>query len=449
MGWNSKFLPNPALPLRTKKVMRKYSAILCLFLMGGTSIGAQTPKKSIDFYIENANRNSPLQLDEQNQSNILNSEKQYLKNVYMHAQTLLTGNYLFVPIVEKTNGATSFKWNAQSADNYYGYDLGVSNGNLQGSIVWTKPLLGKNVYDAAESQINVQQDILTNNIRLNHHDIQRNVIDQYILCLLDKKQMILADSISQVLASQENIISRLAYAGQAKQSDVQMIKIERKANDDTKASCMQSYHSHLMELNALCCIRDTAIADIEDIKLHRNLPAGESGFLTKYHLDSISAVRAQRMYETKYKPQLNLFTTAGMQTTHYDRMYKNFGVSAGLTFSMLLSDGKLKKIKQHETDATLASIEIYKKNLLTQNEIRSRQCIATINDLDLRIGLLNTQIEDYNKMLDMSIKEIRAGQMSVFDYITVLKNIISVQQQKMTLDANRQLVINAYNYYNW
>jgi outer membrane protein TolC len=63
--------------------------------------------------------------------------------------------------------------------------------------------------------------------------------------------------------------------------------------------------------------------------------------------------------------------------------------------------------------------------------------------------MLNAQMTEYKHLLDMCEKEIRAGQMSVFDYITTLKNMISVQQQKMTAEANRTLAMNAYNYYNW
>lgn len=425
------------------------SFFVCLFVTACVSLTAQSTKRPLDYYVSKAVTNSPLQMDEHNQSAILESERQYLKNVCIHAQTLLTGSYLFVPIVTNENGSTSFKWNAQSADDYYGYDLGVSNGNLQCGVTWTKPLLGRSVYQAAESQIGVQQDILKNNIRLSRHDIERNVIDQYILCMLDQNQLAYADSISRLLAIQESLITRLAYAGQAKQSDIQLIRIEQSANKEMMASCRQSYRSHLMELNALCCIKDTADVAVENIAIRKNVRMEASGFLTKYKLDSVHAVTLQRAYETKYKPQLNLFTNFGLQTTNYGSMYKHFGASAGLTFSMLLSDGRLKKIRQRETDAALSSISIYRDNLVAQNDIRLSQCTAAVNDDDVRLGMLDAQITEYTRLLDICRKEMKMGQMSVFDYITTLKNIISVRRQKMTLEANRQLAVNAYNYYNW
>jgi hypothetical protein len=429
--------------------MRRHLFLIVWFTTTCVSLQAQTTKYSLEYYVSKALLSSPLLMDEHNQTSILDDEKSYLMNVYTHAQTLLTGNYLFVPIIETDNEKTSFKWNAQSANHYYGYDLGVSNGNLQYGVTWTKPLLGKSVYQVAESQINTQREMLKNNIRLNRHDIERNVIDQYVLCMLDRDQIDFADTISKILATQADFITRLAYVGQAKQSDIQMIIIEQKANNETKASCVQSFRNHLMELNALCCIRDTTTGHIEKTVITKSVEVGVSQFLTKYNLDSINTIASQKIYETKYKPQLNMFTNFGLQTTNYSSMYKNFGLSAGVTFSMLISDGKLKRIKQRETAATLSSISIYKNNLVTQNEIHRNQCSEALNDYDIRVHLLDSQIAEYGRLLDICQKEIKVGQMSVFDYITTLKNMISVRQQKMTVEANRQLATNAYNYYNW
>jgi outer membrane protein TolC len=413
------------------------------------SDGQPTVRRSLDYYLSMAEKNNPTVLDFANQTAILNSEKQYQKNVYTHAQTLLTGSYLFVPIVVKDNGSTSFKWNAQSANDYYGYDLGVSNGNLQAGVTWTKPLLGNSVYKAAESQLNVQQDMLGNNIRLSRHDLERNVVDQYILCMLDKNQIDLADSVAKVLATQSAFITKLANAGQAKLSDLQLINIEKKSNEEMSASCRQSYHNHLMELNALCCIHDSSVVEIEKTILAIKPKDGQSLFLKKYDLDSLNAVAAERVYEMRYKPQLSLFTNVGMQTTQYDKMYKNFGMSAGLTFSMLLSDGKLNRIKRRQTEAALSSIAVYKNNLMTQNGIRVGQCLAAIRDYDSRLHLLDTQLKEYARLMDINQKEIQSGQISVFEYLTTWKNMITARQQMMAVEANRLLAINTYNYYNW
>ena len=44
---------------------------------------------------------------------------------------------------------------------------------------------------------------------------------------------------------------------------------------------------------------------------------------------------------------------------------------------------------------------------------------------------------------------MQAGQVSVLDYITVLRNKIQTERDYLLLQTNRQLVIAAYNYWNW
>ncbi|GEM_PF-3417946 len=62
--------------------------------------------------------------------------------MYRHSRLEADGAYLFVPVVSKDGGRTSFKWNAQDGKDYYGYDLGESSGHLHGGVTWTQPLLG-------------------------------------------------------------------------------------------------------------------------------------------------------------------------------------------------------------------------------------------------------------------------------------------------------------------
>lgn len=46
-------------------------------------------------------------------------------------------------------------------------------------------------------------------------------------------------------------------------------------------------------------------------------------------------------------------------------------------------------------------------------------------------------------------REMDAGQVSVLDYITVLRSKIQTEKDRLLLRTNRQLVIAAYNYWNW
>ena len=153
-------------------------SIVCLH-----SYGQEVEKKSLHYYIETAKENSPLITDYRNQTEIEQAELKRLKAMYTHSRLELNGDYLFVPIISKDGGRAAFKWNARSATDYYGYDLGESSGSFHAGATWTHPLLGRSSYKAAQEQAQINMYIANNHIRMEEHQLERSVTEQYLLCL--------------------------------------------------------------------------------------------------------------------------------------------------------------------------------------------------------------------------------------------------------------------------
>ena len=97
----------------------------CILMAGG-----QQMSHDLSYYAEAAKHYSPLLHDYRNQLQIEQAELRRLKALYTRSRLELNGDYLFVPVLTKDGGTTSFRWNAQDATDYYGYDLGESSGHL-------------------------------------------------------------------------------------------------------------------------------------------------------------------------------------------------------------------------------------------------------------------------------------------------------------------------------
>ena len=54
----------------------------------------------------------------------------------------------------------------------------------------------------------------------------------------------------------------MIQSGSVRQSDLHLLTIEQAANDELRIAALQSYHTHLMDLNILCGIKDTATRSI-------------------------------------------------------------------------------------------------------------------------------------------------------------------------------------------
>lgn len=405
---------------------------------------------SLSYYIETAKRNSPLLNDYRNRVQIEQDELQRLKAMYRHSRLEVNGDYLFVPIVSKDGGQTSFQWNARDAMDYYGYDLGESSGFLHAGVTWTQPLLGNSSYKVAQEQSRINTEMDRNRIRLEEHQLERAVTEQYLLCLLDQTQVAFADSIGTVFVRQEKIVGRLAENGLAKESDLRLLAIEQEANEELRLSALQSYHTHLMDLNLLCGIEDTADISLADIGVELHAPFIYSSLFTEqYRLDSLNTAASLRSFNLQYKPRLDFFVNGGLQVGDFAGWYRHFGWSAGLTFRWTIFDGRQKRLKERQAVWQQNTIRTYKENSEYQRNMRIKQCLAELDKYDRRADALKRQLEGYAEVLSAYTKEMEAGQVSVLDYITVLRNKIQTERDGLLLRTDRQLVIVTYNYWNY
>lgn len=133
---------------KKQNVMKRL--LLLLFL--GYVLGANA-QRSLDDFLHQAVLTSPM-IKTSKQSKLLNEQEQLrLKALYTHARWELTGDLLFVPILSTDNGKTRFKADAQSAGDYYGYDLGQSSSHLNAGIQVIQPLTGQYAYRNSQKTV--------------------------------------------------------------------------------------------------------------------------------------------------------------------------------------------------------------------------------------------------------------------------------------------------------
>lgn len=404
----------------------------------------------LEDYIQQAVQNSPLLKDYTNQQSVNALESERLKAFYTKAQVSLNANYLFAPIVSTDNNHTKLELAPQTANQYYGFDVGLTNGALyQGLVNYTQPLLGKPRYETAAAQVAVTSEISGNNRKLSQHDLEKQVTDQYILCLSDKSQLQFTDSMTSLLQEQQQIVQKLVAASLLKQSDLTLLHIEYENNQALSATWQASYKRDLQDLNLICGIRDTATVMLESVQLPQSASPDSSAFLTKYRLDSLNLQMQQKIFDLKYKPQLNLAVNAGVNAVYLPDIAQRLGFSAGLNFIVPIYDGHQRRITHKKTSIQLQTNELYKNNFQLQNEVRVHKIATELGSYRTRIGIAQKQLQEYESLLSQYKKEILQGQLSIINYITVIKSRMALQRDFLLLKSNEQLLINSYNYWNW
>jgi len=405
---------------------------------------------NLDFYLEQAKVNSPFIHQNKNEKRLVELDMEQLKSIYSRPEVTVDASVLFAPIVSRDNQPAQFRLASKDAKRYTGYDLATTDGGQYLATVTVNQGLfnGKKLETHAE-KADIQNQISDNNIELTVHELENAVKHQYLLCLKSKKQAAsnqeLIKEVEDEIATMKLLVQNAIY----KQSDLKLLQITLQNYQQGYETYQAEYRDNVYNLNLLCGINEGANTDIEPVEfqLAPEVTFG-SHFLTSFFLDSMSIVADRKISELKYQPQVNLFANAGMNAVYVPSVNR-MGFSTGATFSLTLFDGHQRKTELQKSQINLETLQFEKQKTKTQNEIQKKFTLDKLASLNKRISLAAEQLEQYNQLLEMYKSQLGQAEVSVMDYKYLLKDISEKKQEKLLLEMEKQMVINAWNYWNY
>lgn len=406
-------------------------------------------QNSLDFYINEALKNSPLLQKQNNENNILDLDIKQFEKIYNSPTVDLNANVLFAPIISTDNGNTKFELVSAGANKYYGYDLGASNGGqYQALVSVNQPLFTKQHLNAQKTKANVLKKKYANQVTLTKLELKQTVTHQYILCLQAEKNIENTKEIVQILKSQLKEMNPLVNAGILKYIDLKWIEIALKNNQIEQERLKSEYQSNVLALNLLCGIEDTNINNLEPINLQLSNPVKvNSIFTNQYKIDSLIVQSDQKITNLKYLPQVNAFGDVGLNATYLPTLNR-MGFSVGMSLSLNLFDGHQQKLKEQQSQIKLENLQYDKAYFVNQNNIRKNNILTQMQSLEKQLVLINQQLKAYQDVLQLYQVELKEGLVSVLELKTVIKEIALKKQAKTNLKLSKQVIINAYNYWN-
>jgi hypothetical protein len=292
-----------------------------------------TQSHTLNFFIEQAKQNSPLLNQYRNQilSNRLDS--QILRATLKTQVNLLSNNY-YAPIVYG-----------------YGYDEDITNiANVSGLMQATKQVVGINNKAAQYETFRLQNQALSDTIKLSEQDIVKTITEQYITAYGDMVTMDFNREIYDLLHNEEIILKKLTQQSVYKQSDYLTFYVTYQQQELTWLQSQILYNADLLTLNYLAGIVDTMIVRLEQPTLEDTASMNffQSVFYTRFTTDSLRIVNEKNLINFSYKPKLSVYTDAGYNSSMHHTLYKNFGFSAGLNLTVPIYDAHQKRFKIFE-----------------------------------------------------------------------------------------------------
>lgn len=401
---------------------------------------------NLDYFLTKALENSP-QIKNYNNLFLINDLQRKLDEAQNSSfQVYLTGDYLFAPYFNNNGHLLS----TTPDPNAIGYDIGMTNGGLYSALINVdKSVLIGALLDALSEQRTVQSKSYENKLNEEKHNLKKQVTDQYLNTLQSLELYNLSKKIENNLESQLKVTGDLVTRGLAKVQDYLLLKVEVRLQKINLNQIWQDYKNGIFQLYSVCGIVDTEIVFIDTVSLSLSNISNQSNFLTQYSLDSLNTIAQQNVFESKYVPQIKLFFNTGLNAVEIDNIQRRFGLSAGISLSMPIFDGGQRDIMAQQSLITQKITADFKDYAAKNISIQRGDAKNKIESLKRNLDNFEEQIEDYKKLLSISVEQLEKGNLSMIEYLTELRNYIEIQKNYISTQINYQLEISNYNYWNW
>ncbi|MCV9927188.1 TolC family protein [Flavobacterium sp. LS1R49] len=406
----------------------KFKIFFILFLF---CVKSFSQEKDLHYFIEKAQKNSPLLNDYQNQIKSATIDSLVNRATY---KPQLSGNLnaSYSPII-----------------NGYGYDTALTNGQAVSALVgFNQKIIGKNRISSQGESFRLIKDALVLNRKIAIKDLNKAITAQYITASGTAVQIKYYEKLTSLLKEEEVILKKLTQHSIYKQTDYLIFNATVKQQELTALQLKQQYQNDLALLNYLSGETDTNLVNLKfpDITIHPLENKGDI-FFQQFKTDSLKVQNANTLIDNNYKPSLSLLGDAGYNSSFAYQAYKNFGVGVGLGLTIPIYDGNQRNLQHQKNEAALETIEGYKTNFERQYTQQLFMLNQKLNQTIETANALHSQLLVAEALIEANKKLLLTGDAQITEYIIALSNLISIQDGIAQNNVSKLQVINEINYW--
>lgn len=377
---------------------------------------------TLSYFLEAAEKNSPLLNDYNNQVAIAKIDSQKLRATY------------------------GFLVSADANGNYspyykgWGYDKALSNGQtLFAGLTTAKPLVSKEnlntrlaSFQALALQVLAQKSI-TKIALINQ------VTSQYILAFSSQQYLEVSQEMISLLNQEDTILRTLTQKGVFKQTDYLAFKVTLQQNQLTweqqKIDWTNNYS--LLKFMSGLVNQDTPFLKppgFEDQVVPKEFK--ESIFAKSLLADSLKLANDWQVIEFDYKPKVSAIASAGYQSSFILAPYKNWGFSVGMSLTFPLYDGHQKRMLQDQNHLLQQTRLKYKEQANRQYDEKIMQIEEQIRQYEKMKIIADEQIRYAQTLVEANSKQLPTGDIRMADFILSLNSLLSLKNNLILYNTN-------------
>jgi outer membrane protein TolC len=394
---------------------------------------AQAQTYSLDHYLDIAKNNSPLLKDLHNQvaSNSIDSLRLLAG---LKPQVNANSGGLYAPIVSGV-----------------GYSEAITNEHtLNALLAANKAIVSKKNVSAQIDALNLVSQSIGNATKISEQDLKKAITAQYITAYGDLLQYRFNQEVIDLLSKEEGLLKKLTRDNVYHQSDYLTFLVTLKQQQLQLLQARLQYKNDYSTLNYLAGIADTSMIELAEPAIQKAIlpDPTTSIFFRQYKLDSLKLVNGRSLIDFGYKPKISITADGGYNSDFMGQAYKNFGVSAGFSFTMPIYDGGQRKMQYRKLSLEEETRENYKAFFNVQYNQQIAQLNQQINENDNLITQIDEQIKYTESLIKVDTQLLQTGDVRVADLILAVNNYLTIKNLRTTTNINKLLLINQLNYWN-
>lgn len=392
----------------------------------------------LDFYLAEAQENSPLLKDYKNQ---------VLANQLDSLRLLAT----FKPQV--TAGTNNSYYPALGS---FGYDNAISNGgNYSAQLFVNKSIIPRRNLANQLETISLQSAGIQANTRISQQDLTRTITAQYVTTYGDYLQIKFNQEVLDLFKNEEVILKKLTQTNVYKQTEYLTFLVTLQQQELQLKRLKIQFLNDFGTLNYLCGIAPENTQNTQIIEIPTpNIPSPQlpevrnSIFYRPYVFDSLKIKNSDRQIDFAYRIRGNIFADAGFVSSFSMQPYYNFGTSFGFNATVLLYDGRQKAIQHNRNKIAELTRQNYRNFFLKQYTQQTSQLFQQLKlHEDMSAEMLD-QLKYTQRLIEANNRLITTGDVRIVDYLLAITNFLNAKNQITLNEINRLQIKNQLNYWN-
>jgi len=389
--------------------------------------------RTLDYFIEHAQQNSPVLKDYEGQILSVRIDSQLLA-ASLKPQVNFISTNSYAPII-----------------NGYGYDEAISNiANVSALIQANRNFISRNNLSAQYRTIALQSRALLDSIKLSRYDLIRTITDQYISTYGDLLAADYNKEVYDLMKREEEVLKKLTQASVYKQVDYLTFYVTMQQQELTYLQAQIQYNQDYLTLNYLSGVVDTTIQRIQKIEIADTTAQDfyNTVFYNRFSTDSLRLENQRTLINYEYKPRLGAYTDAGYNSSMQHTPYKNFGFSFGISLTIPLYDGRQKELKYAKLDIEERRRQTNKEYFINQYRQQVAQLKQQLAGTDLLVSKINQQIDYTHTLIEANGKLLQTGDITMKDYVTAITTYLNAQNLLTQNSISRLRILNQIAYWN-